>query len=431
MNLDRIGTVLGWALMLGFAALTLLEVPRFFRSALAPQPLPLPGDGQPSAISSRRMWGEVVLAFLLSRLLVVLVCLVGRWLDVGQVRGFFGEFRDNLFPWDARHYIHIMENGYVGSGDEQLFIVFFPLYPLLCRCITVLTMLPAEGVALAVSNLSLIAGGGVLYRLAALDGGEVRGRRAMLLLMFCPMTYFYSIAYSESVFLLVTLLAVYAARQRRFPAALVFGALASGGRILGLTVAIPIYWEWMRADRERRFGQTLPSRRERVRCALLCGLKTLPVSLGFLMYLWYNWRLFGNPTQFMIFQREHWYQRLGTLANTFQYSLHNALDYDDFLYQLGVWRPQVALMLAIPLLILWRRRRTRPGDTAYALVYHWVAFAPTWLLSGPRYASCNYALYLMLAGIGRRKRGFILLMALWCAMLGFMTWVGLWQGKVY
>jgi hypothetical protein len=157
----------------------------------------------------------------------------------------------------------------------------------------------------------------------------------------------------------------------------------------------------------------------------------LPVSLGFLGYLSLNWHLFGNATQFMVFQREHWYQEFGHLGNTFQYCLYNSVDYDDFLYQLGVWRPQVLLLVAVPLLVWWRRKRSRPGDVAYTLVYHYVSFAPTWLLSGPRYASCNYALYPMLAGIPKRRRGFILMLALECAALAYMTWIGLWMGKVY
>jgi len=160
-------------------------------------------------------------------------------------------------------------------------------------------------------------------------------------------------------------------------------------------------------------------------------LKVLPVSLGFLGYLSLNWHLFGNATQFMVFQREHWYQEFGHLGNTFQYCLYNSVLYDDHFYQMGVWRPQLLLLVAVPLLVLWRRKRQRPGDVAYTLVYHYVSFAPTWLLSGPRYAACNYALYPMLADIPKRRRGFVILLVAECALLAYMTWIGLWLGKVY
>ena len=427
MALDAAGRFLGWLLLAGYAALTALWVPRYFRSALAPLAGEPTLDEAPAP--GRRVLLWTLTAFIASRLLVALVCAAACLVESGGLAGFWPNLWARLFPWDARHYVNIIENGYVAVGDDRLLIVFFPLYPMVCRCLSFMTGMPAVPAALAVSNLALLGCGGAVWRLAEADGGETLGRRAMLMLMFSPMTYFFSIAYSESLFLLVTLLAVLMARRRRFGWALAFGAMASGARLLGMATAIPIYWELLRAARERR-GENA-ARQDLIRDGLLCALKTLPVSLGFLCYLCINHSLFGNPTQFLVFQREHWFQRFGSLANTFRYCLANAVEYDDHLYQLGVWRPQVLLLIALPLLILWRGRRERPGDVAYALVYHYVAFAPTWLLSGPRYAACNYALYPLLARIPRSRRGFAALLAGEGAALAYMTVVGLWLGKVY
>ena len=82
-------------------------------------------------------------------------------------------------------------------------------------------------------------------------------------------------------------------------------------------------------------------------------------------------------------------------------------------------------------MVLWRRRRERPGDVACALVYHYVAFQPTWLLSGPRYAACCYALYPLLARLPGSRKGFAALLAAECALLCYMTYLGLWCVKVY
>lgn len=436
MDLNALGKWLGWLLMAGYLALTVTELPRFFTSALGPVP-----EGTPAAeapVSRRRLFCEVLAAFVASRLLVALVCAVGFWIREKTLSGFFGALWENLFPWDAYHYIDIIQNGYVATDEARLFIVFFPFYPMVCRCLTLMTGISATAAALVVSNAALAGCGAAMYRLCEMDGGQVRGRRAMLLLMFNPMTYFYSISYSESTFLLVTLLAVLFARRRKFFPAVLCGALASGARLLGMATAIPIFWELLRDCRERH-GAAPASGRDYARWIAVSVLKVLPVSLGFLGYLSLNWHLFGNATQFMVFQREHWFQEFGHLGNTFQYCLYNSVFYDDHQYQLGVWRPQALLLVAIPLLVLWRReasplehrKRTHPGDVAYTLVYHYVSFAPTWLLSGPRYASCNYALYPMLADIPKRRRGFAVMMALECALLGYMTWIGLWLGKVY
>ena len=428
MDLDVLGKWLGWLLMIGYAALTIVEACRYFASALESADRAAAAMG--AHVSRRRLLGETLAAFILSRLLVTLVCAAGFWVQEKTLAGFPGALWENLFPWDAHHYIDIMENGYVATGEARLFIVFFPFYPMVCRCLMLTTGISATAAALLVSNAALAGCGAAMYRLCEMDGGKTLGRRAMLLMMFCPMTYFFSISYSESTFLLVTLLAVLFARRRKFFPAVLCGALASGARLLGMATAIPIFWELLRDCRERH-GEAPASTGDCARWIGLSALRVLPVSLGFLGYLSLNWHLFGNATQFMVFQREHWYQEFSHLGNTFRYCLYNSVIYDDHLYQLGVWRPQVLLLLAVPLLVLWRRKKARPGDTAYTLVYHYVSFAPTWLLSGPRYAACNYALYPMLAGIPGRRRGFIAMLAAECALLGYMTWIGLWLGKVY
>ena len=438
MDLDTIGRWLGWVVMAGYVVLTATEVPRYFISALKPAAEPVPAIDAPVSrrpeglASRRRLMGEVLIAFALSRLLVVLVCAVGYWITEKSLSGFFGALWENLFPWDARHYLDIIDSGYVAEGEARLFIVFFPFYPMLGRCLTLMTGVSSTAAGLIVANAALVGCGAAMYRLAEIDGGPTLGRRAMLLLMFCPMTYFFSITYSESAFLLVTLLAVLFARRRRFGLAVLFGALASGARLLGMATAIPIFWELLRDCREKRGDAETPvTPGEYARWIIVSVLKVLPVSLGFLGYLSLNWHLFGNATQFMVFQREHWFQEFGHLGNTFQYCLYNSVFYDDPFYQMGVWRPQVLLLVAVPLLVLWRRKRQRPGDVAYTLVYHYVSFAPTWLLSGPRYAACNYALYPMLADIPKRRWGFVVMLVVECALLAYLTWIGLWLGKVY
>jgi len=446
VNLDTIGRWLGWVVLAGYLVLTATEVPRYFISALKPASGP---DAAIDVTASRRTEGsvtrsrllcETLIAFALSRLLVVLVCAASYWIQEKSLSGFFGALWENLFPWDARHYIDIIQNGYVAEGEGRLFIVFFPFYPMLCRCLTMLTGISATAASFIVSNAALVGCGAAMYRLAEIDGGPTLGRRAMLLLLFCPMTYFYSISYTESTFLLMTLLAVLFARRRRFFLAVLFGAMASSARLIGLATAIPIFWELLHDCRERHGDVETPvTAGEYARWIAVSVLKVLPVSLGFLGYLSLNWHLFGNATQFMVFQNEHWFNGFGHLGNTFQYCLYNSVYYDDHLYQLGIWRPQVVLLVAIPLLVLWRRKRQRPGDVAYTLVYHYILFSQTWLISGARYASGNYALYPMLADIPKRRseaspsgrRGFVVMLAVECGLLAFMTWVGLWKGKVY
>lgn len=422
MNLDAVGLWLGRLVMAGFAALVLAELVRYFRTALV-DPIEPRESGEPTPL--KRVMLEVLIAFVASRLLVALTFGVCHVLQNHSLEGLWSTFAYRLKPWDADHYLGIIENWYVHEGDPRLHIVFLPFYPALCRALHLATGMSALAAADAVSNLALIGCGAAMYRLAELDGGAAIGRRAMLLTLFCPMTYFYSIPYTESTFLLLTLLAVLCARRGRFAWAVAFGAMAANARIVGMAVAVPIFWELLRAERQKR-GAALDAG-----SVLLCALKVLPVGLGLALYLFGNWRLHGDPLQFLAFQRDHWSQRFGTMANTFRYCLCNAIGYDDNLYRLGVWIPQGALLLAVPLVLFWRRKKEPVADTAYLLVFHYVSFAPTWLLSGARYLSAAYAVYPMLARIPRGKKGFAALLAGECALLVFMTVVGLWHGKVY
>ncbi len=423
MNLDALGLWLGRGIMAGFAALVVVELIRYFRSALADPIEPRTPNGAP--LPGPRVWGEALLAFAASRLLVVLVILACHRIRAGTFEGFSPVFASKLTPWDADHYLGIIESWYVAEGDPRLHIVFLPFYPAVARTLYLLTGMSSFSAAEIVSNAAFIGCGWAMFRLGEDEGGATLGRRAMWLMALTPMTYFYSIPYTESTFLLMTLLAVLCARRRRFVPAVVFGAMAANARIVGMAVAIPIYWELLRHDRELH-----PSRKAASRAAI-CAAKVLPVAAGLALYMYGNWRLFGNPAQFMVFQRQHWSQKMGTLSNTFRYCMVNALTYGDGLYRLGVWWPQTLLLVALPLLVLWRRKRECPGDTGYLLAFFYVSFVPTWLLSGARYLSAAYALYPLLARIPRDKKGFGLLLAGECALLIYMTVVGLWFGKVY
>ena len=411
----------GWGVMGLFGLLTLIEAVRYFRTALclSDGELTIPERGA----GPLRLFFMLITAWLLSRLFMLGVLLGCQMAFEGGVSGFVNNLQWFLGRWDARHYLTLITEGYVAEGSSRLLLVFLPLYPMLCRGLYLLTGFAPRLVALAVSNLCLLGCGAALYALALEGGRAVLGRRAVLLFFFCPVTFFYSMPYSESLFMLVTLLSVLCARRRRWFWAVLFGALAANARLVGLATAVPIFWEMLRASRHA-------PKRPLIVDLLRCLLAVLPVSVGLLAYLWLNWNLHGDPLRFLAYQRDQWTQSAGTLAWSFRVSFVNLLTYEKVLYRMGVWGPQTVLLVGVPLLIAVRRRQERPSDMAYALIYHYVSYMPTWLLSGTRYTSAMYPLYLTLARMPRSRKGFAGLFLLECALLAYMTVVGLWFGHV-
>lgn len=335
-------------------------------------------------------------AYLVSRALIFIVSAIAT-------KGAL--LQDPLGPfmrWDASHYVGLGENWYVNEGDARLHLVFFPLYPLLIRA---LHLIGVDGAVAGVllSNGCLIVSGWALYRLVELDEGAQSGERAVRLFMFAPLSFFFSIAYSESLFFMLTIVSVLMARRRRFALAVALGALASASRLLGLLVAVPIFYEYLLVVREKKGG---------AREVLVAFLKCLPVALGFVAYLYLNQVVTGDPFTFLTYQKEHWSQQMGSLYNTLSYTLSNALAYDSLALQLGTWIPQALMILASIALLIATYRRISPGDGAYALLYIYFAVSPTWLLSGTRYLAAMYALYPMLAVLTQRRSRDIAAMAI-------------------
>ena len=297
--------------------------------------------------------------------------------------------------WDANHYLGLARDWYVNEGDPRFHLVFYPLYPLAVRAMLPLFGGSAVVAATVLSNLFLTAACWALYELTLLQLGDPSARDAVRALLLFPTSLYLSIPYSESILLMLTLFSVLAARKQRLWLAVALGALASASRIQGLITAIPVSYEAMRL--EARGGKPHPAR------VALRALQVSLIALGFGAYLLLNWRVSGNPFQFLIYQREHWSQTMGSVWNTLSYTLENAFHYDGAGARQGIWIPQL-VSIVIAFVVMCRTfRRAHPADGAYALVYAWISFSPTWLLSGPRYLMAMYALYPMLALIARGR----------------------------
>jgi hypothetical protein len=158
-----------------------------------------------------------------------------------------------LARWDAVWYLRIADSGY---GDSAPRAAFFPLYPLLIRSLAT-PFGGSEGALLIASYaISLAAFLGaliLLYRLASLELGRRFAAPTLLLLAVFPAALYFGAPYSESLFLLVSVGAFYAARTERWAWAGVCAAAASATRSAGLLLLVPLAMLWWSSP-ERRPG---------------------------------------------------------------------------------------------------------------------------------------------------------------------------------
>ncbi|MBI3966101.1 MAG: hypothetical protein HY329_10740 [Chloroflexi bacterium] len=239
-----------------------------------------------------------VLAFLASRVLVLAV-------GVGYVRATGTPLTvaalwpslDNPYfaAWfhsDAVWYANIATHGYSYQAGAQSAVAFFPLYPLLSWLLS----WPLGSVRLAgmvLSNLAFLGGLEVIYRLAARTNGEAVAARAVWLLGLFPFSYYFSVMYSEALFLLLGALALdLGQRGYRWPAALT-GALAVTTRLSGVALAPALF-----------AGRRRPGWNPRLlrQAALTAGT----VGLGLLAFAGYLWLAFGTPLAFASNNVETW-----------------------------------------------------------------------------------------------------------------------------
>jgi hypothetical protein len=165
--------------------------------------------------------------------------------------GFGDALASPLARWDAVWYLGIAESGYPSADSPR--IAFFPLYPLLIRAVAELGG-GSEGALLlaayAVSLAALLGALVLLYRLAALELGRRLAAPTLLLLCVFPASLFFGAPYPESLFLLTSVGAFYAARTGRWAWAAGAAAAASGTRSAGVLLLLPLAVIYMYGPRE-------------------------------------------------------------------------------------------------------------------------------------------------------------------------------------
>jgi len=252
-----------------------------------------------------RLRASVLTAFIGTRLPVLLLGAVAVTL-VGTVPAPTAEALWRVSPnellnlqarWDTDFYYSIATTGYHWNPAVFLHqnVVFFPSYPLLMRWGGALL---GGHPLLAGTIISLVAFAGatiVLYRLAAHELGEEKAWPVILLLSTYPFALFYSVAYTESLFLFLTVSAFYAMRRGYVVPAALAGFAAGLTRPNGFWLAAPLLWLAVTAPAP---GEVASEPRWSKGRLTACLVALAPLA-GVALFSGYLYLKFGDPLAWM------------------------------------------------------------------------------------------------------------------------------------
>jgi hypothetical protein len=304
----------------------------------------------------------------------------------------------NLFTawerFDALWFLRIAETGYI-DGDGSA--VFYPGYPLTVRLFsTILGGHPLAG-GLIVSHLATFGSLVLLYFLTAAELGEKVARRAVLYLAVFPTSFFLVAPYSESLFLFLVLLALWAARRGKWELAGVSGIAASATRNIGVLLVLPLLTEALHRFRERR------DTKELARGLLWSGL----AAGGTIAYLVFWQQLSGDPLA-PVRQQANWQRELSFPVGTVLAGTREAFRF------IGVYPGGYHLLdwiIVIPAVAAagWVAFRARPVYAVYTVASLLAplsyAFFPRPFMSLPRFLLPVFPLLWAVAVWADRRRG--------------------------
>jgi hypothetical protein len=190
--------------------------------------------------------------------------------------------------WDTGNYLVIALHGYATLNQTA----FFPFYPILERCVMLITHNPFTA-GLLISNVAGLVLLLVFYRLVEEDFDQEHAYFAALYLSIFPTALFLASAYNESLFLCLSLLSFYQMRHGRWWLAGLFGFLASLTRSAGLLLLVPFCFEYFR---QHHFSLRM------VRFTLISGLA---IPGGITLFSLYCYLRFNDPLAFSHAQA-HW-----------------------------------------------------------------------------------------------------------------------------
>lgn len=155
--------------------------------------------------------------------------------------------------WDGEQYIAISEIGHVGYK-----VAFFPLLPLLIRIGNAFGIQPLW-TGLALAHIFAFLATVYLYKLALFDFNEQISKKALIMLLAFPSSFFLGAVYTEPLFLFLTIASFYYARKQNWLIAALLAGLSGSARLVGIASIVAISIEYYVIHKEQIISYFTPT----------------------------------------------------------------------------------------------------------------------------------------------------------------------------
>jgi hypothetical protein len=156
---------------------------------------------------------------------------------LGPMTGLAHWIVEPMRQWDGSWYRLVAIEGYGGNTAKA---AFWPLYPWLMDWGSAITGLSPESVGYLISNVTFFGALVLLYLLVSIDLDVPIARRTLWALALFPTAFFFTAVYTESLFLLLTVACLLAARKGNWWLAGIVGLLAALTRSAGIMLVAPM-----------------------------------------------------------------------------------------------------------------------------------------------------------------------------------------------
>ena len=273
-------------------------------------------------------------------------------------------FLDTFVRYDGNRYTAVAEDGYAADITNT---AFFPLYPLIVRGMSYITSVPISYMLFVVSWVFMVLSTIVLFFWSRFElqqrKSDVSPWVTLGLVAIFPTSFFLILGYNESLFLFLTVSAIFAYRKKNYWLTAILAALSTATRVQGCAIVIFFIADYVLSRDWKDWKKLIP---------------VAAAPIGIFLYMGYLWQTFGNPFQFLVAQAG-WGRLSGSI-------LHNLV---------SSFTPPYLWFLPILVLGLWAiYRYVGKALFVYSLVFILLPLSSGRLDSLNRYMLCMPVLFL-------------------------------------